>query len=121
MQIYVTRSKVFMSTELVDVTDPATGDKMKAERELRFFAQRQAEPTVIVAPDWIKSTLTYKVGIRDGSIKDMTPPEPSPLEAAIAVLEEKKDAAADEKKDEGKKADKGKSADDKAQAAGLQK
>jgi len=74
--IYVTRSKIFMASEVVEEHELATGEKVSVEKELRFYAAAENPPRVIEVPDWITNTLTYKVGIRDKSIVDMTPAIP---------------------------------------------
>jgi hypothetical protein len=56
------------------VAQDAAGKQVAAHKEMRFFAQ--AGPTPIDAPDWIRKTLTYKVGVKDGSIVEIVPPAP---------------------------------------------
>lgn len=62
LQLYLTRSKIFITE--VD----------GAER--RFTATRCANGKPIAAPDWVRNTPTYKYGVRDESIMDLTPVRP---------------------------------------------
>lgn len=67
IKIHVLRSKLFL--------------KQDSDRGRRFMAPAN---TVVVAPDWVAGTLDYKMGLKDGSIVDLTPPKPP----AKAVVEE---------------------------------
>jgi hypothetical protein len=74
VQLYFTRAKIFL----------IPGDDENGER--RFTAQPSAGKPV-PAPDWVRETATYKFGIKDRSIVDLTPPKRSrkvePEEAPI--------------------------------------
>jgi hypothetical protein len=73
MKILVTRSKLFLHdlpTAVVTGQD-AAGNDVTASSKQRFMAPKNELPQE--APDWIQDTLTYKVGITDGSIINLTP------------------------------------------------
>jgi hypothetical protein len=73
MQILVRRSKLFIDdvkTAVVSGVD-AAGNQILASSKRRFLAPKSDNP--IQAPDWIRETLTFKVGIGDQSILDLTP------------------------------------------------
>jgi len=78
-QIYLNRSKIFNC------------DVDGAARTVALGRTSNGKP--VAAPEWIVETATYKLGIKDGSIVDLTPPAPAPVvkteEAAIeaAALE----------------------------------
>jgi hypothetical protein len=59
LNLYFKRAKIFLLN---------TGDK-----EERFQANITNNGPIAV-PDWVKSTLTYKHGVADKSILDLTPP-----------------------------------------------
>jgi hypothetical protein len=73
MQILVKRTKLFAGSEKIieNAGKDAAGNDLSVDKEVRHFAPALATPQQ--APDWIKNTLTYKVGIVDGSIIDLTP------------------------------------------------
>lgn len=60
-QLYLNRSKIFI--------DVSTG----AERRVALTRTAGGKP--VGAPDWVCSTDTYKLGVKDGSIVDLTPPK----------------------------------------------
>ena len=64
VQLYFTRAKIFL----------IPGDDENGER--RFTAQPSAGKPV-PAPDWVRETATYKFGIKDKSVVDLTPPKRS--------------------------------------------
>lgn len=57
LQLYVKRNKIFISVE--------------SGAEQRFITPQLNNP--FTAPEWIADTLTFKQGIKDGSIIDLTP------------------------------------------------
>jgi len=59
LQLYFKRAKIFL-----DIHDG---------KEHRFQGNPAAEP--VVSPDWVQNTLTFKLGIADKSIIDLTPPK----------------------------------------------
>ena len=62
-QLYLKRAKLFLLNE------PDKG-------ELRFPAGVTAHGDTVNAPDWVLQTDTYKWGIKDKSIVNLTPPKP---------------------------------------------
>jgi len=124
VQLYFTRAKIFL----------IPGDDENGER--RFTAQPSAGKPV-PAPDWVRETATYKFGIKDKSIVDLTPPKRSrkvePEEVPISDPPvEPGDAADDADSDDddddddtkvakaaGKSAKRAKSAKDAGRAIGL--
>lgn len=60
MNVYLKRAKIFL------VYSEDTGEQR--------FAAGPTNSQPVVAPDWIKETTTYKLGLKDGSIVDLTPP-----------------------------------------------
>jgi len=64
VQLYFTRAKIFL----------IPGDDENGER--RFTAQASAGHP-LPAPNWVRETATYKFGIKDKSIVDLTPPKRS--------------------------------------------
>jgi hypothetical protein len=73
LQLYFKRSKVFYAT--------VNGV------EQRF--QGNASNSPVLVPDWVVETLTYKHGVKDKSIIDLTPPK----RAAVAVKADVVDGA----------------------------
>jgi hypothetical protein len=76
LQLYFKRAKIFLHTNPDGVSK-------------RYYATISARGPV-VTPSWLSETLTFKHGINDGSIVDLTPPKPLPrskkaAEAAIAA------------------------------------
>ena len=67
LQLYITRSKIFISLD-------------ESGTERRFTLGRSTTPQA--APDWVRDTVTFKYGIRDKSIVDLTPPKPVVVKAA---------------------------------------
>lgn len=61
LQLFFSRAKIF---ELINSDD----------EHLRFVAPISSGGRPLAVPDWVKQTLTYKYGIADGSITDLTPP-----------------------------------------------
>jgi hypothetical protein len=64
LQLYFKRAKIFLYT-----TD--------AGQALRYNAIISTNGPVPV-PDWVKQTLTYKCGLKDSSVIDLTPPTAKP-------------------------------------------
>jgi hypothetical protein len=93
MYIYVTRTKLFLHNLFV---------KPNSTRPVRFFAPRS--PQRIEAPDWIKETDTYKMGIKDGSIVDLTPAAPAPAKPAAPAPKPAQKPAPEKEADPGKSA-----------------
>lgn len=128
VQLYFTRAKIFL----------IPGDDENGER--RFTAQPSAGKPV-PAPDWVRETATYKFGIKDKSIVDLTPPKRSrkvepeevpisdpPVEPGDAADDAADDADSDDDDDDddtkvakaaGKSAKRAKSAKDAGRAIGL--
>jgi len=50
------------------------------DRERKFVAEAANHP--VQAPEWVKKNLGYKMGVKDGSIVDLTPPK---LPAVVTV------------------------------------
>ena len=61
LQLYVTRSKIFIALD-------------ESGTERRFTLGRSTTPQA--APDWVRDTATFKYGVKDKSIVDLTPPKP---------------------------------------------
>ena len=117
VQLYFTRAKIFL----------IPGDDENGER--RFTAQPSAGKPV-PAPDWVRETATYKFGIKDKSVVDLTPPKRSrkaePVEEEGSVKAEPEDDGDDEGDDDekvakatGKAAKSAKAAKDAGKAMGL--
>lgn len=72
MQVLIKRSKLFhhIGTVGVMMKDPA-GNEVAAENQERFHIGGSDQ--VVNIPDWCKDTLTFKVGVADGSIIDLSP------------------------------------------------
>jgi hypothetical protein len=70
LQLHFTRAKLFI--------------RQTEEGEKRFMG---APGTVVNAPNWVKDTEGYKYGIKDKSIRDLTPPKVG--ESPVAVEEVK--------------------------------
>lgn len=84
MQIYVKRTKLFLHSQPVSsgIKD-AAGNVVNIGKQLRFYAPKADVP--YAAPDWIKDTLTFKVGLHDGSILDLTTPAAPELPEEIKI------------------------------------
>ena len=118
VQLYFTRAKIFL----------IPGDDENGER--RFTAQPSAGKPV-PAPDWVRETATYKFGIKDKSIVDLTPPKRSrkaePVEEAPPVAPPAESEDDDDEGDDdekvakatGKAAKSAKAAKDAGKAMGL--
>lgn len=83
LRIHCSRSKIFMAPG-------STADRHGARKFMIAAGQ------TVAAPSWLRETATYKHGVKDGSVLDLTPPtapaaEPEPPapepEAAAPVVE----------------------------------
>ena len=96
LRIHCSRAKIFMAPG-------STTDRHGARKFMIGAGQ------TVAAPSWLRETATYKYGVKDGSVLDLTPPaapvvpaaapvapEPEPEAAAPAVAT----APADESEDE---------------------
>ena len=61
-QLYFTRAKLFLH---------------EVDGAVRRFAATPSAGRPTNAPDWVRETDTYKLGIKDGSITDLTPAAPA--------------------------------------------
>jgi len=72
MKVLIQRSKVFRQIVNTGIkTKDAAGNEVFAQKQQRHFAPQSALPQEI--PDWCREDLTFKVGIADRSIIDLTP------------------------------------------------
>lgn len=70
LQLFFKRSKIFLANH--------------GDRELRFQAPAGNVP--VPAPNWVRKTIGYKLGVADGSIVDLTPPTAAiPVEAPVVI------------------------------------
>ncbi len=67
-QLYFTRAKLFLH---------------EVDGAVRRFAATPSAGRPTNAPDWVRETDTYKLGIKDGSITDLTPAAPAPAPTAV--------------------------------------
>jgi hypothetical protein len=61
LSLFLTRSKIFEVT---------TADGANH----RVAVSRTTDGRTVAVPDWVKTTTTYQFGVKDGSIRDLTPP-----------------------------------------------
>ncbi len=99
LQLFLTRSKIFDHTDAKGVNH-------------RVAITRTTDGRPAPAPDWVAETVTYKMGVKDGSVRDLTPPttkrvrrtkaddepvsEPAPTPAPIDTTDTDVDDAAEE-------------------------
>lgn len=77
LRIHCSRSKIFMAPG-------STADRHGARKFMIAAGQ------TVAAPSWLRETATYKHGVKDGSVLDLTPPtapepEPEPEPTAPAA------------------------------------
>jgi hypothetical protein len=80
-QLYLNRSKIFIS-----VADGA---------ERRVALTRTVNGKPVAAPDWVCTTSTYTLGVKDGSIVDLTPPKAA-IAAPVATVQEPEEVVVEE-------------------------
>lgn len=106
MQALIKRSKVFSSSIPVSEVTDAAGNKIDASKPVRYFAPKSENPQNI--PEWARNTLTFKVGVVDGSIVELvTPAKSLPAGVGTDAGDEKAPVPADTGSAKGKKGQSG--------------
>ena len=78
-QLYFTRAKLFQH---------------EVDGAVRRFTAVPSAGRPVQAPDWVRDTPTFKLGIKDGSITDLTPAAPVAETVVAAAPEASSEAAA---------------------------